>query len=253
MSSAATTLQIEGISPKFKAISPKLKARAAGVCYLICGMAYSYADGSVRGKLVVSGDAVATAHNIVTHAGLYQRGFSAELISALGYIAVTVLLYELLKPVSRSISLGAMILSLVGRTVQAVTSIFHLAPTLILDGDHYLTAFTSEQLQALALLSLKLRAQSASLYMVFFGWYCLLLGYLIFRSKFLPRLLGVFLSVSGLSYQLFLSPSLSAKLFHSVIMPAGMLGELSLILWLIIFGVNTERWKEQANSAGTLE
>jgi uncharacterized protein DUF4386 len=106
-----------------------------------------------------------------------------------------------------------------------------------------------EQLQALALMFLKLRAQASSIYMVFFGWYCLLIGYLIFRSTFLPRILGAFMAIAGLSYQLFLSPPLANYLFPYIVKPAGALGELSLILWLLVIGVNAQRWKEQASAA----
>lgn len=193
--------------------SPGLKARIAGVLYLITGWAYSFADGSVRGKLVVVGDAAATAHNILTHETLYRLGFAAELISAAGYIVFTVLLYELFKPVNRSISLLAAFFSLAGCITQAFSSLFHLAPLVVLGGAQYLSVFTVEQLQALALMFLKLRVQASSIYMVFFGCYCILIGYLIFRSTFLPRILGVFYAIAGLTYQAFLSPPLASYLF----------------------------------------
>ncbi len=148
--------------------SPRLKARVAGIFYLLCGMAYSFADGSVRGKLVVVGDAAATAHNILAHESLYRLGFALDLISALGYITVTLLLYDMFRPVNRSISLLAAFFSLTGCAIQAFSTLFHLAPLVILGGEQYLSVFTLEQLQALALMFLKLRAQTSSVYMVFF-------------------------------------------------------------------------------------
>ena len=232
------------------ALSPRAKARFAGLCYLICGSAYTFADGSVRGKLVVAGDAAATARNILAHESLYRLGFAAELVSVLGYLAVTLILYELLNPVSRIVSFSAAVISFVGCIVQALASLFHLAPLVLLSGDHGFAALSSDQLQTLALICLKVRAQSAAVYMFFFGWYCLLLGYLILRSKFFPRIIGTFLLLTGAAYQLFLSPQLANQLFRYVIAPAGMLGELSLILWLLIVGVNTEKWRVQARSAG---
>ena len=243
MSTAVLTKQITEASPR-------LKARIAGIFYLICGMAYSFADGSVRGKLVVAGDAAATAHNILTHEPLYRLGFAAELISAVCYITVTLLLYDMFRPVNRSVSLLAAFFSLTGCTIQALSTLFHLAPLVILGGEQYLSAFKVEQLQALALMFLNLRAQTSSVYMVFFGWYCLLIGYLIFRSTFLPRILGVFMAIAGLSYQIFLSPPLANYLFPYVVKPAGALGELSLILWLLVMGVNNQRWREQAGAVG---
>jgi Domain of unknown function (DUF4386) len=89
--------------------------------------------------------------------------------------------------------------------------------------------------------------------MVFFGFYCLLIGYLIARSRFLPRILGVFMVIAGLAYQVFLSPPLANELFAYVVAPAGALGELSLILWLLVMGVNTRRWKEQAQIAENVD
>ena len=107
-------------------MSPRLKARIAGVIYLICGMAYSFARNDVRGTLVVDGDAAATAHNILAHAPLYRLGFAAEIISAVCYVAVALLLYEILKPVNRSLSLLAAFFSLAGCTIQAGACTFHL-------------------------------------------------------------------------------------------------------------------------------
>ena len=144
------------------------------------------------------GDAAATAHNILAHEPLYRLGFAAELISAVCYITVTLLLYDMFRPVNRSVSLLAAFFSLTGCTIQAFSTLFHLAPLVILGGEQYLSAFRTEQLQALALMFLNLRAQTSSIYMVFFGWYCLLIGYLIFRSTFLPRILGVFMAIAGL-------------------------------------------------------
>jgi hypothetical protein len=229
-------------------MSPRVKARLAGLFYLIAAQAYAFAEFSVRSKLVVHGDAAATAHNILAHESLYRWGFAAELISAVFFIAVTLLFYEIFKPVNRSLALLAAFFSLAGCVIQALSSLFHLAPLLILGGAQSLSAFKVEQLQALALLFLTLRAQTSSIYMVFFGCYNLLIGYLIFKSRFLPRILGVFLAIAGLTYQAFLSPPLADHLFHYLLAPAGALGELSLMLWLLVMGVNNQRWKEQAGA-----
>jgi hypothetical protein len=232
--------------------SPGLKARIAGVLYVVSGTAYSYGEGSVRGKLVVPGDAAATAHNILSHESLYRLGFATDLISAVLFITVTLLLYDLFRPVNKSLSFGAACFSLAGCIVQAFSGIFVLAPLVILGGAPYLTAFPVEQLQALALLSLKLRIEATSIYMVCFACYNLVLGYLIFKSKFMPRIIGVFMAIAGLTYQAFLSPPLASYLFPHVLFPAGLLGEGSVMLWLIVFGVNVRRWKERASAAITI-
>ena len=113
-------------------MSPRLKARIAGVVYLICGMSYSFARNDVRGKLVVAGDAAATAHNILAHESLYRLGFAAEIISAVCYVVVALLLYDLFKPVNKSLSLLAAFFSLAGCTIAAVSSLLHVAPLVVL-------------------------------------------------------------------------------------------------------------------------
>jgi hypothetical protein len=106
-----------------------------------------------------------------------------------------------------------------------------------------------EQLRALALMFLELNTQSANIYLVFFGVYCLLIGYLIFRSAFLPRILGVPMVFAGLGWLTFLSPPL-ANYLSPYILVLGFLAELSLMLWLLVMGVNVQRWKEQTSAAG---
>jgi len=136
--------------------SPRLKARIAGMLYLISGTLF------VRAMPVVTGDAAATAHNILTHETLFRLGFVADLMSAPCYIAVTLLLYDLLRPVNRSLSLLATVLSLVGSTIGAFVCLFHLAPVIVLGGSPYLSVFNVEQLQALALMFLNLHAQDST-------------------------------------------------------------------------------------------
>jgi hypothetical protein len=227
--------------------SPALKARMAGVVYLLSGFAYVFADNVVRGRLVVVGDAAATAHNILAHETLYRAGFATDLISPICFVLVTLLFYELFKPVNRSLSMLAAFFSLAGCVIQAISALFYLAPLVILDGTNP-SLSNLEQMQTLALLSLKLRGAITGIYMIFFGSYNLLIGYLIFRSKFLPRILGVFMMLAGLIYQIFLWPPLAHRLSH-YILAFGALGELSLVFWLLIFGVNAQRWKEQARAA----
>jgi hypothetical protein len=233
------------------ASSPALKARIAGIVYLINGVAYGYVDGTIHGKFIVDGNAAATAQNILANGPLLRTCFAVELISAACYVVVTLLLYDLLKPVNRSISLLAAFFSLMGCAVAILAGLFTFAPLIVMGGASYLSVFKVEQLQALALLSLNLHTVAASICMVFFGFYCLLIGYLIFRSTFMPRIIGVFMAITGLTYQLFLSPPLATYLFPYVVKPAGALGELSLLLWLIIFGVNAQRWKQQAGVTNT--
>jgi Domain of unknown function (DUF4386) len=228
--------------------SPRFKARIAGVFYLLTFLTGGAAL-SVSGKLVVSGDAAVTAANILAHGPRFWLGFTFNLLLIACYLAVTALFYELFKPVNRSLSLLAAFFSLVGCAIQAFAFVFYSAPWAVLRGAPYLSVFKVEQQQALALTFVRLNVQAYDIGLVFFGFYCLLIGYLIFRSTFLPRLLGAGMMFAGLGWLTFLFPPLAGYLSPYILLP-GLLGEGSLTLWLLAFGVNDQRWKEQANAAG---
>jgi hypothetical protein len=207
-----------------------------------------FVEISVRNRLVVSDNAAATATNIMAHEPLWLWGFAADILAFASFIALTALLYELFKPVHRSLSLVAAFFSLVAAVVQAISSLFHLAPLFLLGGAPYLRVFTVEQLQALALVFLRLRAAAYhNIGLVFFGLYCLLVGILVLRSKFLPRVLGVLMVLAGISYVLFLSPQLARSLQPYILVFPGV-GQIALCLWLLVIGLNAQRWKEQASA-----
>jgi hypothetical protein len=177
--------------------SPLLKARIAGVFYLLTIVTGGFAAVFVSGRLV------------------------ANLIATSCYVAVTLLFYDMFKPVNRSLSLLAAFFSLVGCSIGALGA-FHLAPDVGGAGDVGL---------------------------VFFGLYCFLTGYLIFRSTFLPRILGALMALGGLGWLTFLSAPLANYLSPYNFAP-GLLGEGSLTLWLLVIGVNVPRWEERARAAG---
>jgi Domain of unknown function (DUF4386) len=229
--------------------SPRFKSRMAGVFQLLEAITATFGQVIVLDKLVVSGNAAATAANILGHERLIWLGFASSLIGVLFHIAWALLMYVLLKPVNRTLSLLAAFVILVGCAIQAFTSLFYLAPLLILQGGDSLSAFAPEQLQALALLFLKLNAYAFNIDLVFFGLWCVLTGYLILRSTFLPRILGVLLAISGLGFMTYLYPPLAYYLFMPYIAGASALGEIPLELWLIVMGVNAQRWREQASAA----
>jgi hypothetical protein len=172
-------------------------------------------------------------------------GFAASLVGVIFHIAWALLLYQLLKPVHRTVSLFAAFVILVGCAVQAVTTLLYIAPLIILQGAGAPSAFTTEQLHAISFLFIKLNSQAFDLYLVFFGLWCILTGYLIFRSTFFPKILGVLLAISGFGWTLYLFPLLAHHLFP-VIAAASAIGEIPLELWCIIKGANSERWNEQA-------
>jgi len=229
--------------------SPRFEARITGAIYLLTILTGIFAQGFVSGSLVVDGDAAATATNILMHKSLFQLGFAVYLIEMACQIAMTALFYDLLKPAGRSLSLLAAFLGFAGCVIKTFSRLFFIAPLFILGGAHYLSVFSAEQLQALALLFFKVNDHGAAIALVFFGFYALLTGYLIVRSTFLPRILGVLSILGGLGWMSFLYQPLGYRLFP-YISALGILGAASLILWLLVFGVNEQRWQEQASAAG---
>jgi hypothetical protein len=228
-------------------MSPRVKARVAGSFYLLTVLAGTFAQGFVSERLVVSGDALATATNILGHASLFRLGFAVYLIEMACQIAMTALFYDLFKPVNRGLSLLAAFVSLTGCVIKTLSRLFYIAPLLVLGGAHYLSVFTTDQLRALALLSLDVNEQGAGIALVFFGLYALIKGYLIVRSTFLPRALGVLGMLGGVGWLSFLYPPLAYRLLP-YILGLGLLGAASQILWLLAFGVNEQRWREQAGA-----
>jgi hypothetical protein len=229
------------------AMSPRSKARMAGAFQVLEAMTAAFGEVIVLGKLVVSGNAAATAANILDHERLFWLGFASSLIGVACHIAWALLMYELLKVVNRSLSLLAAFVILVGCAIQALTSLLYLAPLIVLTGGSSASAFTTAQLQALALVFLRLNTSAFNIDLVFFGLWCILTGYLIFRSTFLPRILGVLLAISGLGWVTYLYPPLANYLWP-YIAAASALGEIPLELWLIVMGLNAQKWFEQANA-----
>ena len=226
-----------------EATAPNPPARIAAVCYLmnfVTGMIALLATS----KVIVHGNTAATTANIVAHASAYWLGFAAYVLLAASYTAVTALFYQLFKPVNKTVSLVAAAFSIVGCAIVAVSCGFYVAPSLVVAGTPYASAFGIAQTQAQAGLFLRLFAECFNVSFPFFGFYCLLIGYLVFRSTFLPRILGVLLAIAGLGWLTFLWPPLVKILSPWIV--AGGLGELMLTLWLLVRGVDVERWREMA-------
>jgi hypothetical protein len=226
--------------------SPRFKARMAGVSYLLGSLMSVFGQMVVLGMLVVPGSAPATAANILSHESLLRLGFVASLITVPFHLIWAVLFYGLFKPVNRSVSLLAGFVMLMGCAMWALSSLFHLAPLVVLQGKSSFSAFAPEQSEALALMLLRLNAQAYDVGLVFFGFWCVLIGYLIFKSTFLPRIIGVLEMLAGVGYLTLLWQPLAHYLYPYNLALAGP-GEISLMLWLLVVGVNEQRWKEQAS------
>lgn len=232
-------------------VSPRLEARITGALYFISGWAFTYGENTVRKSLIVVGNPSATAGNILSHLPLYRAGLAADMVSSALFLVVTLLLYDLLRPVSRPVARLAVSFSLAGCIVGILSSVLHFVPTVLLQSSSLAGAFTSPQLHSLTLASLALASQVTNISMIFFGFFNAFAGYLIFRSRFMPRIIGALLAFAGVCYLIdyfawIISPELGQRLLRYLIWE-GTAGEGSLILWLLIFGVNSERWLERSD------
>jgi hypothetical protein len=226
--------------------SPRALSRIGGALYLIIIVLGLFGEAFVRSKIVVSGDAAATAANLRSMESLWRFGIAAEFVLLISAVALTLIFFVLLRPVSRDLALLAVFFNLVSIAVEAVSALHLVAALFPLGNAGYLTAFEPEQLYAMATLSVKSHSYGFGVALIFFGCDCLVLGYLIFRSGYLPKAIGVLMQIAGLcyltnSFALILAPALANRIFPAILIPA-FVGEASLCLWLLVKGVNVEKW-----------
>jgi len=226
------------------ATRPRALARTAGVFYLLEGSASAFGAIHVVSQVTVAGNATVTAASVLAHQALLWAGFSLALVAVACHVVYAVLFYEIFKPVSRTLSLIAAAISLVAAAVQACAALFQAAPLLVLR-DGGMTAFGGSQRDALALLMLNLSRQAFDIYLVFFGLWLMLIGYLIVRSTFIPTAVGVLAMCGGACYLTLLVPPLAGYLYPWYLAPDA-IGEPVLLLWLLIVGLNPWRWQRQA-------
>ncbi len=227
--------------------SPLIYARIAGVLFLLSFVAGGFGEAYVPSKLIVSAGATATAENIKAFDSLFRMGFAGYLVEAVCDIALTLILYVLLRPVRKDLALLAAFFGLVGTAVFGVAELFYFAASHILGGADYLKTFSPDQLNTLALLSLKLFGYGGGIFLVFSGMAWVLRGYLIFRSDYLPKFLGVLLTLGGLAFvarnfALVLAPEYASGSLLLLILPGG----LSLTVWLLVRGVDVPKWEAKA-------
>ncbi len=241
-SSAATDVRNER-----PASSVQSYARVAGVLLLVSVVAGSFGELYAPSNIIVSGDAAATARNLIAFESLFRVGFAAYLVEAICDITLALIFYMLLKPVDRNLALLAAFFGLVSTAVFAVSELFYFAAPLFLGDAEYLKAFTPSQRNTLALLSLRFYGYSGALPMALYGLASVLRGYLIFRSSFLPRLLGVLLAIGGLGFvtrtlAFILAPAYASDGLLVPMAPAG----VSLVVWLLAKGVDVAKWEAQS-------
>ena len=227
--------------------SAQTYARIAGVLFLISIVAGGFGEFYVPSTLIVSADATATANNLRASEWLFRLGFAGYLVEAMCDIGLTLVLYVLLRRVHEELALLAAFFRLVSTAVFGAAELFYFAATFILGGAAYLKTFSPDQLNALALLSLKLYGYGGGIFMVFYGIPSILLGYLMFRSGYFPRVLGALMALGGLgfvvrNFLLVLAPAWASSL---LLLPMT-LAVLPMTVWLLVKGVDVRKWEEMS-------
>lgn len=227
--------------------SPQLYARIGGWAYLLLIAAGVSAALFVRGPIIVSGDALATARNMTMSQSWWRAGIAADVVMHLLDCPVMLAFYLLLRPVDRNLALLSLLFNLVQTAVLVANKLTLVIPLLLLGNAHYLEAFDPAQLQAASYICLRIHDQGFAFGLLFFGCVCLIEGHLIRQSGFLPGVLGLLLQIAGIcylsnSFAVILFPALASKLFPAVMLPP-FVAELSLALWLVVKGVDGARWQ----------
>ena len=230
--------------------SPQRYVRLAGVMYLAIIVLGLFGEGFVRASLIASGDAGATFANIAASPLLWRAGIAGDLLMHVLDVPVIVIVYLLLRPVNKGLALLATFFNLIQTAVLAVNKLTLLLPLFLIGDASFLKAFSDEQLHAMSDLAIDMHGYGFGVGLIFFGFACLARGWLIFQSGYLPKALGVLMFAAGLSYlinsfALLLAPALADMIFPAVLVPA-FIGELAFSLWLIVKGVNVERWRARS-------
>jgi hypothetical protein len=223
-------------------------ARLTGLFALLEALTSGFGQVIIPRMLVVPGNAAATAANLLAHAPLFRLSILAALLGVACHVVWTYLIYELLKPVNAKLALVSVLFGLVAIAVQGFSAALQATPLVALQTGPALAAFNPEQLKTLAFVFLGLNARVFDAYLVFFGFWCVLVGYLIFRATFMPRILGLLEGLAGVCWLTFIWPPLAHYISPYNQILAG-LGEIALMLWLLVMGVNAERWQAQAGAA----
>jgi len=217
--------------------SPQTYARIGGILYLFIIVAALFGEVVVRGRLIVRGDAAATANNILGSETLFRVGLAGEMLTCVCDVALAMILYVLLKPVSKNLALLAAFFRLTFVGIYGVAKLFEIAALVVLGRADDLKAFEPQQLHALAYMWLSVHGHGYGVSLLFFGFCCVLFGYLIHKSGYLPRIIGVLLVIGGLGYVVFslaqmLAPAFAARLLFPWIMLPAFPAELGLCLGL---------------------
>lgn len=234
------------MSATLNANSIQKTARTAGFLYLILAVCGGFAEFFVRQALIVPGDAAATVSNILASESMFRLGFVSELIGQAVFILLVLALYKLLRQINQSQAVLMVTFVIVAVTITCLNMLNQFAALLLLSGADYLAVFAADQLQALVLLFLNLHHAGYLIAQVFFGLWLLPLGYLVYKSGFLPSIIGVLLMVACFGYLLDVLIFSLFPTFGVMVSEFTFIGELLLLLWLLIKGVNVSKWEARA-------
>jgi hypothetical protein len=231
------------MKPKEEMNSLKKTARIAGALILIISVFAPFSMMYVPSNLIVPGDAATTASNIMASEGLFRAGIVSDSLVFLIEIGITVMLYVLLKPVSKTLSLVAAFSRLAMTIIQGINLLNHFTALLLLSGADYLQVFEPDQLHALVLLFLNAHEYVALIWGLFFGLHLFFLGYLVYKSGYIPRIVGVLLVVASLCYLLQSVGNILLPEYEEIFATIGFLSiiELAFPLWLLIKGVKDQQ------------
>jgi hypothetical protein len=228
-------------------VSPLVLARIVGILALVGIVTGAFDIGYVRNTLIVDGNVSETVHNIMAHETLFRLGFTAHIVLLLCNIPAEIIGFLLLKRVNLIVAAVAMGCGLVGTAIESLDMLNAYVPLKLAIEASAMGAFNSEQLQSLSYLSLQLQDTGLLISFVFYGLDEMLTGFVVFRSGFLPRTVGILLGLSGLCYFTdgfvsFISPSLQTRMLPYLLFPC-LPGEGLFALWLAIKGLNVEKWR----------
>jgi hypothetical protein len=228
--------------------SPSARGRILAAIYLFVIMGGILGQVFIADRLVVRDDAARTAANILANRSLYRLAFTIFMLEMTAQAVASLLFYDLLKPVNHSVARVSVVLGLIGCGIKTLARLFYYTPLMLLGGASYLAAIEPAQLEALSLAFIRINNQGAAIGLVFFGFEGLLRGWLMLRSGFLPRFLGVISMISGLGWLTYLWPPLGSRMFMGVALFA-ITGVILMTGWLLIKGVDDVRWRARAELA----
>ena len=220
-------------------------ARLAGFLYLILAVCGGFAEFAIRQSVIVPGDAAATVRNIMASISTFRLGIASELIGQIVFILLVMTLYKLLKPVNQNQAMLMVVFVIVAVTITCLNMLNQFAVLPLLSGADYLAVFDAGQLQALVLYFLNLHHAGYLIAQIFFGLWLLPLGILVYQSGFMPKIVGILLMVACFGYLADVFTFLLIPGFEVVFSQFTFVGEVVLLLWLLIKGVNVEQWEKR--------